>query len=132
DVGRYAESAFEAWGWCERARHARAAEGVPGLLPIANPQDNELVRGQLVGSDAWALAGYAATVRLLHAAGRDSDAERVASSRLEYRAAFARAIARSGSRDLPASYAGAGRDWGNLAAAYPCDALPAASPRLAA
>jgi len=33
---------------------------------------------------------------------------------------------------VPPSYAGPGRDWGNLAAAYPCDALPAASPRLVA
>ena len=132
-VERYAQAAYDAWSWCERARHTRrTAADEPGLLPAANPQDNELVRGQLIGSDAWALAGYAATARLLWAAGRGADAARVEASVLPYRAAFARAIARSGSRDVPPSYAGPGRDWGNLAVGYPCEALPTASPRLAA
>jgi hypothetical protein len=135
ELDLFAQSALDAWAWCERTRRVAAGRPgtvAPGMLPVANPQDNELVRGQLIGSDAWALVGYRAAARLLRACGRIAEAEQVEQSRLAYRTDFARAIAHSGSRDVPPSFAGAGRDWGNLTVAYPCDALPAATPRLAA
>jgi hypothetical protein len=132
DAADYARAAWDAWNACERARHSKAAAGRPGLLPATDPQAGNGPGAGLVGNDAWALASYTATERLLRAAGREADADRVADSRRGYRITFVRAIARSGSGDVPASYAGGGRDLGNLAVAYPCDALPATSPRVAA
>lgn len=131
DVARYADAAARGWRWCERMRAAGRASGDPrdAMLPAADPHDNELVRGRLVGTDAWALAGYRSAARLLRAAGRDEEAEAVEQSRLHYRSAFARALARTGSADIPPSWENAGLDWGNLAVVHPCGAVPAAHPR---
>ncbi|MEO5616436.1 MAG: hypothetical protein ABIS67_01585 [Candidatus Eisenbacteria bacterium] len=48
-----------------------------------------------------------------------------------YRADFADALARSGHQDLPPSWQGPGRDWGNFAIAWPCAAVPVHDPRVA-
>jgi hypothetical protein len=133
DVGRYADAAERAWAWCERRRTLPAT--VPGpfrhMLPLSDPHDNELVRGQLVGTDAWALAGYRAAARLLRAAGRLREASEVERTRQIYDIDFARALGATSSRDVPPAWQGKGYDWGNLSVAYPCDALPADNPRVA-
>ena len=47
------------------------------MLPETDPKDAELVCAQLVGNDAWALAGYRATAGLLRAAHRNTEAKAV-------------------------------------------------------
>lgn len=102
-----------------------------GLLPYGDPRDNELTRAQLVGNDAWGIAGCRAAATLARLAGADSLARAADSAAADYRAAFVTALARTGSRDIPPSWQGVGRDWGNLAVGYPTRVLPAADPRLA-
>ncbi len=133
-VHQAADAAAAAVHWIETQRTVGARSGweFGALLPFAEPRDAELVRAQLVGSDAWAIAGERAAERLLRAAARPVEADSVAAMRARYRADFARALARTGSPDVPPSWQGIGRDWGNLAAAVPCEALPLDDPRMAA
>jgi hypothetical protein len=112
--------------------HIGADGAIAGLMPFADPRDNELVRGQLVGTDAWAIAGYRAAARLLRAAGQPEAARDVAVDLARYQQRFATALEGLGHADLPASWSGTGLDWGNLAVGFPCQALPASDPRLAA
>ena len=100
-----------------------------GLLPVTDPHDNELVRAQLVGNDAWSIAGYRSVERLLRAAREPDSAENVASARAEYVRAFRAALERSGSPDVPPSWQGPGIDWGNLNVAWPCGVIGADDPR---
>ena len=133
-LARFADAAEQAWQWCEWQRDLGRRSGWPfgTLMPFGDPRDGERARAQLVGNDAWTLAGYAATVRLLAAAGRQSAADRVAATWRLYQADFERALARSASADIPPAWQPGGRDWGNLNVAYPCAALPAADRRCAA
>ncbi len=138
-VGRFAAAAERAWRWIEWQRELGRQSGweFGTLLPYGDPRDAELVRAQLVGNDAWALAGYRAAARLLTAAGRPADAEAVERSRSSYLDDFMRALdsapvrGGNGSRDVPPSWQGVGRDWGNLAVVHPCGVLPAGDPRAA-
>jgi len=127
-----AASAVAAWRWCERNRGygRQAAWTGSTLMPLTDPRDNEMVRAQLVGNDAWALAGYAATARLARAAGWTSVADSVERSRAAYAADFAAALVRSGSPDVPPSWQLRGNDWGNLAVAWPCAVVAADDPRM--
>jgi hypothetical protein len=133
-VARFADAARRAWGWYEWQRGiGRGAGWRFGLMmPFGDPKDGELARAQLVGTDAWAIAGYRATARLLRAAGREAEAREVERTLEAYRADFAATLDRMRSRDVPPSWQETGRDWGNLAVAWPCGALPAKDPRLAA
>ena len=121
----FVASALAAWRWSERQRAVGRASGFPfgAMLPFADPRDNELVSAQLVGNDAWAIAGYRATVQLLRASGRAAEADSVARSCALYQLDFGAALRRSGSQDVPAAWQGGGRDWGNLSVSYPCGAL---------
>lgn len=120
------------WIGTQRLLTHRLALRYAGLLPYADPRDNELVRAQLVGNDAWGIAGCRAASTLARLAGADSLARAADSLVSDYTAAFRTALARSGSGDVPPSWQGRGRDWGNLAAGYPTRALAAEDPRLAA
>ncbi len=133
-IARGARAARAAWRWCEAQRALGAGSGweFGRLLPLGQPRDNELMRGQLVGNDAWAIAGYAAAARLLDAAGEASVAESVRVSRASYVRDFAAALGRTGSSDVPPGWQAGGRDWGNLAASVPCGALAPGDPRVAA
>jgi hypothetical protein len=51
-------------------------------------------------------------------------------ARRQYLDDFAKALERTGSPDVPPSWQGTGKDWGNLTLSYPCDVLPASDPRL--
>ena len=127
------ESGLRAWRWLERQRtEGRAGPGRFGaMLPFADPRDGELVRAQLVGDDAWAIAGERGLAHLLRRGGRAREADSVAASADAYDADFRAALERSGSADVPPSWQGVGRDWGNLAAGWPCGALATDDPRLA-
>jgi len=100
------------------------------MLPLANPKDNELVRGQLVGSDFWALAGYRATARLCSLSGMRGQADSVNASLRDYQGAILENLAGSESPDVPASWQGGGHDWGNLNGVFPCQALSPLEPRV--
>lgn len=104
----------------------------PGMLPETDPHDNELVRAQLVGNDAWSLAGYRSVERLLRASRKPEAADSVERARLEYLGEFRLALERSGSADVPPSWQGPGIDWGNLNVSWPCGVLDATDPRMAA
>ena len=124
----------DGWRWCEtqRALSRTAESGLPGLMPFGDPHDNEDVRAELVGNDAWSLAGYRWGARLLRAAGETALADSVERAREDYRATFLGALAACGSPDIPPSWQRQGLDWGNVAVAWPCGALPAGDARCAA
>jgi hypothetical protein len=133
-LAEFAEAAQRAWRWFEWQREYGRLSGWRWgrMMPFADPRDGELVRAQLVGTDLWSLAGYRSAARLLRASGRGADADSVERSADRYRADLMAALDSSGSFDVPASWQGIGRDWGNLTAGWPCAALPADHPRLRA
>lgn len=134
EIRKLATAAERAWRAVERQRAlpAMSQRGrMPGMLPETDPHDNELVRAQLVGNDAWALVGYRATERLLRAAGEPAAADRVERSRRAYLDVFRLALQQAERPDIPPSWQGVGIDWGNLNVGYPCQVLDAGDPRLA-
>ena len=133
-VARFASIASTGVTWLRAQRERGAASGLPygAMLPFGEPRDGELVRAQLVGNDAWAIAGLESAGRLLRAAGRITEAVTAESLRTACLADFAIALARTGRVDLPPSWQGPGHDWGNLAVAWPCRALPPGDPHCAA
>src|SRR5204862_6397478 len=109
-----ASAIVRAWRWCE-ARRALIRERAPefaGLMPPADPRDNELAAGYLFGTDAWTLAGYRAAGTLLDLAGDSALADSVRRSADEYARALRDRVARAGGA-VPASWSGRARDWGN-------------------
>lgn len=133
-VAALADAALRTWRYRQWVRDFSMQSGWPlaAMLPTAEPRDNELTRAQLVGHDAWALAGSRATVRLLRAAGRATEADSVEATIARDLGDFRRALERTGRADVPPSWQNKGRDWGNLAVGWPCRALPADDPHLAA
>ena len=132
-VARVSELALNGVKWGERQRSLGFYPRSPFdlMLPWADPRDNELIAAQLVGNDAWLIAGYRSAARLLRAAGRAADADSVETALGYYRADFAKALDATGSPDLPPSWQGPGRDWGNISTSVPCGALPLTHPRMA-
>jgi hypothetical protein len=104
----------------------------PGLLPFAEPRDGELVSASLVGNDAWGIAGCRAAATLALLAGDSLLIREARAAERDYRATFLAALARIARPDVPPSWEGPGRDWGNASAGYPTRALPPDDPRLAA
>jgi hypothetical protein len=122
-------------GWIlnQRELGRSSTEGELGaMLPFAEPRDNEFVRAQLTGNDAWAIAGLDAASDLLAAAGRGPRSRELAEAARAYRADFERQLSATHGDDVPPSWQGIGRDWGNLAVGFPCRVLPPSHPRLAA
>jgi len=133
ETHRFAKSALLAWRYVERQRQRtdlKHRDFFPGMLPYTNPHDNELVHAQLVGNDAWAIAGYRATARLLRAAHMNREADSVLASRSRYTEDFIAALDRMAARDVPPSWQTVGIDWGNLAVGYPCEVLDPSDRRL--
>jgi hypothetical protein len=133
-LARVAERAMDGVKWGQRQRSLGLDPRSPFdyMLPWADPRDNELTAAQLVGNDAWLIAGYRSAARLLRAAGRAADADSVETALRWYRSDFATALDATGSPDVPPSWQGSGRDWGNISVSVPCGALPVTSPRVAA
>src|SRR5262249_18642846 len=131
EAGHIAPAVESARRWLDQQRAMGARLGGPyaTMLPFAEPRDGELTRAQLVGNDAWAIAGDRAAARLFAAAGRAADAAAASEAESVYRADFAAALRRTGSPDLPPSWQGPGRDWGAFAAAWPCGAIAPDDPR---
>ena len=120
------------WIELERLLTRQLAMPYAGLLPYGEPRDNELTRAQLVGNDAWGIAGCRALVTLARLAGNDSLARAADAVATDYRGAFRAALLKSRSPDVPPSWQGVGRDWGNLTVGYPTRVLAADDPRLEA
>jgi len=119
-----ASAIARAWRWCE-TRRALIRERAPefaGLMPPADPRDNELAAGYLFGTDAWTLAGYRSAEALLERAGGLALADSVRRSADAYAGALEDRVTRAGGA-APASWSGRARDWGNLAALVPTGAL---------
>lgn len=133
ELARFAEAALQSAAWVRLQRQLgeRMEGNFPHMLPFAEPRDGELTRAQLSGNDAWAYAGLRATARLLAAAGRDEEAREIFAGAATWRADFDSALIRTGEPDLPPSWQKVGRDWGNYAAAWPCEVIDAADPRAA-
>ena len=82
------------------------------------------MRAQLVGNDAWAIAGCRAVVTLARRAGDDPLARRAWGVYQDYQGAFNAALKKTFRDDVPPSWQGVGRDWGNLSAGYPTFVVP--------
>jgi hypothetical protein len=123
---RYLPMAAAALDWIASERRAtRQADMRFGdLLPYGDPRDAELVRAQLVGNDAWAIAGCQAVVTLARRAGDDELARRAWAAYENYVGAFNAALKRTYRDDVPPTWQGVGRDWGNLSAGYPTFVVP--------
>ena len=133
-VARYARLAQNAWMWLESQRALGRQSGWPlgPLMPFGEPRDGELTRAQFVGNDAWSIVGYRSTARLMRAAGMESEARTVDSTRAIYAQDFSKALKATGRAYIPPSWQGPGRDWGNLAVGWPCEALRPNDAHLAA
>jgi hypothetical protein len=120
--------------WIRRQRGNTISLRLPtaGLLPYGDPRDAELVRASLVGNDAWALAGCRAVAALARQAGDDTLRREADEVSADYGATILRALAATRHADIPPSWQGVGRDWGNAVVGYPTFVLPADDPRLAA
>ena len=121
----FAGIAERAWRWCEQ-RRAMVRERAPnfaGLMPPADPRDNELASGYLFGTDAWTLAGYRAGAALVERAGNRATADSMRRSADAYATLLRSRIERLGGR-VPPRWDGPARDWGNLTALYPTRAIP--------
>ncbi len=136
-VDRLVGPALRGARWIALQRASATLRGGPaaGLLPYADPRDNELARGHLFGNDAWAIAGLEALAPLVRARGRAATADTLAAEIRAYRVRLLDAwdaAARRQGRALPPVLEGGGRDWGNLSAAYPCGVLAADDARVVA
>jgi hypothetical protein len=126
------DAVLGAWRWCERERGLirGLAPHFAGLMPPADPRDNELLQGYLVGTDLWTLAGYRSAEALLRRAGRRGEAEEIRVSLREYERAVRTRVATLDQPDVPPAWSGGpARDWGNLSAVYPCGVLEPLDPR---
>ncbi len=133
-LARFADASERAWHWSEWMRDLGRQTDWPygTLMPYAEPRDNELTRAQLTGNDAWMIAGYRSAEWITRAAGRAAIADSIAAARARYLADFRAALARSPSLDVPPSWQGVGRDWGNLTAAFPSRVIEPFDSRAAA
>jgi hypothetical protein len=101
-----------------------------GLLPAAEPGDDELAFGHITGDDLWAAAGLRAAIADAEQAGRSDLAAAwgAVDSRFEASldGAIELAVAREG-HIPPVLDASGGQDWGNYYGAYPVEVLGASS-----
>lgn len=97
-----------------------------GLLPAADPGDDELAFGHIAGDDLWAAAGLRSAIATAKLAGRDDLAGEWQAVDTRFEISLERAIAaalpRAG-RIPPVLDATGGQDWGNYNAAYPVQVL---------
>jgi hypothetical protein len=113
---------------------ATSAEDPLGLLPAANPGDDELAYGHITGDDLWAAAGLRAAVVLARLAGRADLATAWQSLDQSFEASLDSAIAVAVAREghiPPVLDASGGQDWGNYSASYPAEILSPTSPAVA-
>lgn len=120
---RVRDAVARAWRWCEweRLLVRKRAPAFAGLMPPADPRDNELAAGYLFGTDSWTLAGYTAGASLLARSGVAAIADSMRESAAEYQAILGRRV--SSGTTIPAAWVGRARDWGNYSALYPTGAV---------
>jgi hypothetical protein len=113
--------------WLQKARHR---PGSMGLLPPADPRDNEQIGGHLFGADFFAYRGLWEARRLAQSVNAPEAGawERELS---EYHAAVMTALKTATSRTggyIPPALEPGGYDWGNLEVVVPGHVLPARHP----
>ncbi len=106
--------------WLEKARAADPLH----LIPSSFVHDNEYANGHITGYNLLALGGLKNAAILADAAGEQALATQYRADYREYRADFAKALARCVELDggyIPPSLDGdcGGQDWGNLLGTYP-------------
>jgi hypothetical protein len=120
-------SVAKAVAWMEKARQR---PGSLGLLPPADPRDNEQTGGHLFGAEFFAYRGLLEAYRLAQILG-DPRAERwdrdLAAYHASLMSALKTATARTGGFIPPALEPG-GYDWGNLESVVPGEVLPPQHP----
>ncbi|MBA2505851.1 MAG: hypothetical protein H0V29_07890 [Thermoleophilaceae bacterium] len=116
-----------AMSWLEQTRRPDPF----GLLPVADLQDNELVRGHLAGDNFWALAGARGAVDIARAAGSEDAAARFQKEADSLQASIAARLS-PGLAVEPRLDGEGGQDWGNLWAVYPTGVLEPRDPRVSA
>jgi hypothetical protein len=121
-----------AWIEAQRAATRRLGAAFRGMLPYGEPRDNELIRANIVGNDAWSLAGEEEAASLAARAGDRALADSIRAAHADYREAFLGYLSRVRHADVPPSWQGAGRDWGNLGVVYPTRVLPPEDARVQA
>lgn len=97
-----------------------------GLLPAAQPGDDELAFGHISGDDLWAAAGLRSAVADARLAGRADLATAWQAVDERFEANLDRAIASalaSAGHIPPVLDSAGGQDWGNYYAAYPVEVL---------
>lgn len=97
-----------------------------GLLPAADPGDDELAFGHIAGDDLWAAAGLRAAISDAILAGRTDLAVAWQEVDVRFEEALERATTAALAREghIPPVLDGAGgQDWGNYYAAYPVQVL---------
>lgn len=102
------------------------------LVPASDPNDNEKVKGHLLGDQFWAVAGLESAAKMASALG---DREREAAYGVErdvlrrrVKEEIQRVSERNGGTISPAVETADGRDWGNLWVAWPARVLAARDP----
>jgi hypothetical protein len=131
-AARAYSSVQRAMAWFERAR-----AGDPlGLIPAADPDDNEEITGHITGDNFWAVAGIKQAIKLAQLLGNSQDAATWSADLNDFtaklRAQVNAATARTGGWIPPALDVPGGQDWGNLWAAYPGAPLGPADPAVTA
>jgi hypothetical protein len=131
----YGEAALKGAAWVVRNRQSTTEIGGPaaGLMPYSDPRDNEMIRGHLLGTDAWSVFALENTAVLSERMGRDPTAWRneAAAYRKHLLEVWDREARRQG-RPMPPAVERGARDWGNLSAVYPTAVLDASDARVRA
>jgi hypothetical protein len=132
---KHGDAALRGATWVVSMREATRLIGGPaaGLLPFSDPRDNEMIRGHLLGTDAWGVLALDAAADLARRLGRDAAPWSAAAA--AYRARLTEvwdAETRRQGRPLPPAVEKGARDWGNLSAAYPCGVFDAGDARVRA
>ena len=130
-------AALRATDWIRLQRRTTSEHGGPagGLLPYSDPRDNENLCGHLLGTDAWALAGIDAVLRMEDRRGPSPAADTLRAESAEYRARLLSVSdreARRQARPLPPAIELGAREWGNWSMSYPCGVLAASDARATA
>ena len=106
-----------------------------GLLPAANPHDDESAFGHIAGDDLWAAAGLRSAISDARLAGRTSLFASWQALAVRFEASLQRAIMSAMHRAghiPPLLDSSTGQDWGNYDAAYPVQVMAANSPAVRA
>ena len=132
---RYAAEQLNRTGAAVDWLSATTSADPSGLLPAANPKDDELAYGHVTGDNLWAAAGLRSAVATAVLAGRADLAAAWRAVDVRFETSLDRALSAAVGRVghiPPLLDSSTGQDWGNYYIAYPDQILPADAPAVAA